>query len=213
MVEFKSKADEIIKSRWGIEVEHVKGIQTAEQRIYRCRIRGKRAGQMVGWPRIKGCDIQSSCKSEPIAKTTKGAISYWGIAANELERIKKHSKKWNVKMPLVEIGWSEDHCREWCEKNGLLSPIYTDSERDGCWFCPSQRVERLRLLRKRYPEYWALMLKWDSDSPMKFKADGHTVHDFEHRFQMEDEGMISPDDKVFRWSMLDAELNYRIKGV
>lgn len=40
-------------------------------------------------------------------------------------------------------------------------------------------------------------------------ADGHTVHDFEKRFQAEDSGFISPDDKVFRWAMLDEELNYR----
>lgn len=60
------------------------------------------------------------------------------------------------------------------------------------------------------PEYWALMLKWDSDSPVTFKADGHTVHDFDRRFQAEGDGMIAPDDKVFRWDMLDAELNYRL---
>lgn len=53
------------------------------------------------------------------------------------------------------------------------------------------------------------MLKWDSDSPVTFKADGHTVHDFDRRFAAEDEGLIYPDDKVFRWSMLDDELNYR----
>lgn len=40
-------------------------------------------------------------------------------------------------------------------------------------------------------------------------ADGHTVHDFDRRFAAEDEGLIYPDDKVFRWSMLDDELNYR----
>ena len=71
----------------------------------------------------------------------------------------------------------------------------------------------MRLLRRKYPEYWDLMLKWDKDSPAAFHADGHTVHDFERRFQMEDDGFISADDKVFRWSMLDDELNYRIKGV
>lgn len=69
---------------------------------------------------------------------------------------------------------------------------------------------QLRLLRRNYPELWALMLKWDSDSPVTFKADGHTVHDFDRRFQLEDEGMIYVDDKVFRWSMLDDELNYRL---
>lgn len=68
---------------------------------------------------------------------------------------------------------------------------------------------QLRLLRKNYPEYWALMLKWDRDSPASFKSDGHTVHDFDKRFRLEDEGYISPDDKIFRWEMLDMELNMR----
>lgn len=54
------------------------------------------------------------------------------------------------------------------------------------------------------------MLTWDLDSPVTFKADGHTVHDFDRRFALEDEGLISPDDKVFRWAMLDEELNYRL---
>lgn len=72
-----------------------------------------------------------------------------------------------------------------------------------------QGVGQLRLLRKNYPEFWALMLKWDKDSPVTFHADGHTVHDFDRRFAAEDEGLIYPDDKVFRWSMLDDELNYR----
>lgn len=113
-------------------------------------------------------------------------------------------------MPLVEAGWSEADCKEWCKKNGLLSPIYTDAERGGCWFCPQQRIGLLRILRKMYPEYWVLMMKWDTDSPMKFKADGHTLHDYELRFQMEDDGLLSSDEKVFRWSMLDGELNYRL---
>lgn len=92
----------------------------------------------------------------------------------------------------------------------MLSPIYTTAARGGCWFCHNQSVGQLRLLRRNYPELWALMLKWDSDSPVTFKADGHTVHDFDRRFQLEDEGMIYVDDKVFRWSMLDDELNYRL---
>lgn len=55
------------------------------------------------------------------------------------------------------------------------------------------------------------MLKWDNDSPFTFKADGHTVHDFERRFRFEDDGFIFPDDKAFRWDLLDSELlNYRL---
>jgi hypothetical protein len=46
------------------------------------------------------------------------------------------------------------------------------------------------------------MLKWDTDSPVTFRADGHTVHDFDRRFTLEDEGKI-PTDRKFRWGMLE----------
>ena len=38
------------------------------------------------------------------------------------------------------------------------------------------------------------MLKWDNDSPVTFKSDGTTVHDFEERFANED-AQISFYDK------------------
>lgn len=34
MVEFKTKADAIIKARWGIEVEHIRAKRTYEQQFY-----------------------------------------------------------------------------------------------------------------------------------------------------------------------------------
>ena len=57
-------------------------------------------------------------------------------------------------------------------------------------------------MRKNYPEYWEIMLKWDSDSPVTFKSDGHTIHDFEKRFALEDKGIV-PCDRKFRWKMLE----------
>lgn len=135
-------------------------------------------------------------------------MQYLGIAADEPERIARHTKD-GFMLPLVEIGWDEAYCRKWCEENDLLSPIYTTATRGGCWFCHNQGVNQLRLLRKNYPDLWALMLKWDKDSPVTFHADGHTVHDFDRRFQMEDEGFIVPGE-VFRWKMLDDSLNMRL---
>lgn len=89
--------------------------------------------------------------------------------------------------------------------------LHIFNEGGGCWFCPKQPISQLRFLRKNYPELWVLMLKWDKDSPVTFKADGHTVHDYDRRFDLEDEGLIYPDDRVFRWDMLDSELlNYRM---
>lgn len=208
MMEFKVKADKIIKERYGIEVEHLHAKKSYEKFFYTKRSKGNRAGKIYGWPMIGGSWCQSTLKMPPMRKIEKGNICYIGIAADEPNRF--HNLTDRKISPLVEHGVTESEARKICEELDLLSPIYTQSERGGCWFCHNQSVQQLRLLRKQYPEYWALMLKWDNDSPVTFHADGHTVHDFDKRFQLEDDGFISTDDKVFRWEMLDAGLNYRL---
>ena len=137
-------------------------------------------------------------------------MQYIGIAADEPERIARHIGKPGVKLPLVEAGWTEAMCREWCEENGLLSPIYTTATRGGCWFCHNQGVDQLRLLRRDYPEYWALLLKWDLDSPTTFKPDGHTVHDYEERFRLEDQGLIRADDRWYWGYIKDRGIQLRM---
>lgn len=211
MVEFKEKSDAIIKERWGIEVEHISADVTYNDEFYRIRKHSRTCnnGLIYGWPWQRGAWCTSRLKIDAIKRiSANGDTQYIGIAADEPNRF--HNLTETKKSPLVEAGWTEAMCREWCEKHGLLSPIYTTATRGGCWFCHNQPTSQLRLLRRNYPEYWSMMLKWDSDSPVCFKANGHTVHDYDRRFQMEDDGIISEDDKVFRWSMLDEELNYRI---
>ena len=132
-------------------------------------------------------------------------VQYLGIAADEPKRIERHKGKKGILLPLVEIGWTEADAKQWCIDNDLLSPIYTDKcLRGGCWFCHNQGVDQLRQLRHNYPEYWQLLLKWDSDSPVTFHADGRTVHDFDRRFQAEDDGFIRPEDR-FRWNDVDVQ--------
>lgn len=251
MVEFKSKADAIIKERWGITVEHVCATTTYEEVFYKKFQSGKRAGQTIGFPHTMGAWCNSRLKVQALNEAKKltyedvfyqrfgqgkregeiygfpflrgpwcnsklkrdvlraaererdGRTPVWyvGIANDEPERIARLDGT-NKVSPLVEIGWTEKECREWCEKNDLLSPIYTTSMRGGCWFCHNQSVDQLRLLRRDYPEYWALLLKWDADSPVTFKADGHTVRDYDRRFSLEDEGVISPNDR-FSWEVLE----------
>lgn len=217
MVEFKAKADAIIKARWGIEVEHVCAMRdgkklTYEKQFYTRHKYSKNGSDihiMYGWPHQCGAWCNSRLKVAALNKCHhKGAVSYRGIAIDEPIRLARLDGVSAVS-PLAAAGWTEAMCRIWCEENDLLSPIYTHSARGGCWFCQNQSIGQLRLLRKSYPEYWALMLKWDSDSPVTFHPDGHTVHDFDLRFQLEDEGFLSPDDKKFRWSVLEEELNYR----
>ena len=131
----------------------------------------------------------------------KDIVDYIGIAADEPKRFAQLSDK--KRAPLVEFGIEEGLCGLHCQYQDILSPSYQTSCRDGCWFCHNQGVDQLRLLRKNYPDRWALLMKWDNDSVTTFHPDGHTVHDFDYRFQCEDEGLL-PTDRAFRWSMLDA---------
>ena len=130
-------------------------------------------------------------------------VQYLGIAADEPERLARLDGVKKIS-PLAMIGWTEADAKQWCIENDLLSPIYTDTcLRGGCWFCHNQGVQSLRDLRHNYPDLWALLLKWDADSPVTFHADGHTVHDFDARFRLEDEGVITPNQK-WRWKYLNA---------
>lgn len=128
-------------------------------------------------------------------------VQYLGIALDEPKRLARLDGITKIS-PLAAVGWVEADARKWCEENDLLSPIYTTATRGGCWFCHNQSIGQLRLLRNNYPDLWALLLKWDTDSPVSFRPDGRTVHDFDRRFQLEDEGEI-PTDRTFRWKMLE----------
>lgn len=210
MVEFKKKADAIIKERWGIEVEHISAIRderkvTYEKEFYRkykSSASQQKNGKIWGFPFTKrGAWCNASLKRTALNKLQKSSdVQYVGIAADEPNRFNILSD--TKRSPLVEAGWTENMCFEWCIKNDLLSPIYTTATRGGCWFCHNQGVNQLRLLRKNYPEYWALMLKWDKDSPVTFKPKGRTVHDFDRRFALEDAKLI-PMDKPFRWKWIN----------
>ena len=205
MVEFKAKADRIIKERWGIEVEHYHSKRTFESGFY-CKVsekaKPKFAGLIRGWPIRLGPWCNRDLKLPALRKANKNyGIYYLGIAADEPNRF--HNLTDTKRPPLVEVGWTEADCYKWCEVNDLLSPIYATATRGGCWFCHNQGTNQLRLLRKNYPDLWALMLKWDKDSPVTFKADGHTVHDYDQRFALEDARIINPKDP-WLWSYLDA---------
>lgn len=208
MVEFKAKADKIIMERYGIQVEHVRSKRTYEQCFYSiCTGKSKCAGKNYGFPMQRGPWCNSRLKQSVLQKIGKSGVQYIGIAADEPNRF--HNLTETKKSPLVEAGWNEALCRQWCETNDLLSPIYTTTTRGGCWFCHNQGVEQLRFLRKFYPELWILMLKWDADSPITFHADGHTVHDFEERFSLEDQKIVAADEP-WKWEYLEqVQLKWR----
>lgn len=182
---------------------------TYEKLFYSVRESGYRQGQIVGFPFIGHPECQKRLKIRALEKLTRELqksdqiIQYLGIAADESDRIASYIDRDDVLLPLVELGWEEDLCGLWCKYSGLLSPTYDSAERDGCWFCHNQGVNQLRHLRRTYPELWALLLSWDADSPTTFKP-GRSVHDFDKRFRLEDEGKV-PVNNTFRWNMINKE--------
>ena len=199
MMNYKQKADEIIFRRYGKIVEHLHAPKSYEDYFYSvCHGKNiKYSGKIYGFPMHKGNWCNSRLKVRVLEKVQKNAFSYIGIAEDEPNRF--HNLTDKKGSPLVDFGWSEKQCYEWCEKNDLLSPIYLNSKRGGCWFCHNQTIESLRFLRKNYPQYWNLMLKWDNDSPVTFFGNGKTLHDIEARFDLEDRGVLEIERR-FLWS-------------
>lgn len=143
MVEFKARADEIIKTRWGITVEHfttkyAEGISgekvNYEECFYGRMVKGKFVGRMKGFPMQKG-NWCTKLKLNAIAQLgiTEDTIQYIGIAQDEPERLARLDGVTKLS-PLAAIGWTEIDCRRWCEENNLLSPIYTTATRGGVGF-------------------------------------------------------------------------------
>ncbi len=203
MVEFKKFVDRWILREFNIVVEHIHAPLSYEEWFYAKFQTGKRRGTIYGFPFQRGAWCNDRLKVRPLRQFAgKKYTQYVGIAADEPERLERLDGT-NKTAPLALADWTEQQAYDWCKSNNLLSPIYADSARGGCWFCHNQDVNQLRILRRKYPSHWRILLKWDKDSPVKFKAHGQSVADFERRFAAEDMGLV-PSDKTFRWSMLEV---------
>ena len=64
-----------------------------------------------------------------------------GIAADESERYNKKTMQAAGKRSILyEQGITEEMTYDICRKYNLLSPIYDNLSRGGCWFCPNQGI-------------------------------------------------------------------------
>ena len=137
MVEFKKHADRIIKERYGIEVEHICALKTQGVRSLNLKQavltyedmfyhHNKVKNQIQGFPisvnRGNWCTRLKQLRSQTVQverererEPSSQIVQILGIAADEPKRIERHSKRDDVILPLVEIGWTEAMCREWCE--------------------------------------------------------------------------------------------------
>jgi len=187
------------RNRYGVETEIIHPAMTVVEHFYKVRQDGKNAGQIYGWPTLRGCWVNSNIKLRAIKKwkrSNPGLLEVVGIAADEEERVVRKTVAGKV-LVLNEQGYTERDAAEICARRGLLPPIYSvDRPRTGCWFCQMQRTSQLAELRHKHPELWARMLEMDKDSPFPFKYRG-TVQEYERR-------LAEADDDAAFWARVRA---------
>lgn len=177
-----------------LKFDRIKPKKTFEEYFYTVKKKGKFKGQIYGWPFTAGFNswCNDRLKQRPFREYLKQfndeVIVYLGIAADEPKRLKKLQS--NKKAPLAEWGMTEDDCLKYIKEKGFWNPQYWKFERQGCYLCPKQNNNSLKVLRRRYPDLWQKMLMMDKDSPISFKADGTTLRDIEDRFRYEDKQKI-----------------------
>ena len=140
--------------------------------------RGKHFGEIRGFPFVCGMNwCTRELKHKPMENLReKGDIIYLGIATNESKRVQKNTK---YKYPLIEWGWSEQDCIDYLEKKGLKHPL-SKFKRTGCWCCPKQNLQSLRILMTDYPKLWKKLKQYEKDSPRGFRPD-IKLEEFEKR--------------------------------
>lgn len=185
MYEYINRIDKYIQCKYNKKITVITQEKSFEDYFYTKKTRGKRKGQIYGFPAILSSWCNTRLKVNILKKylNTKGNyISYIGIAADEPKRLKR--LKDNECSMLEKWNMTEKDCLEFLKKRNLDNPLYKNHKRLGCWFCPKQNIKTLEILKNEYPELWEKLLQWQRDSPFPFRINT-TVYDLDKRFTKE----------------------------
>ena len=155
-----------------------------------------------GWPAMnrRWCTKKKSKSINKYIKEHhgKGAYQYIGYAADEIKRTGCGNSCSGVQVNGVErlypliFDWDMDEraCLQYCYDRGFdWDGLYQDFARVSCFCCPLSRLGELRTVRRKHPELWTKMLKWDIDMIKRGVNKGFygyaTVHDLDRRFAQE----------------------------
>lgn len=199
MMEHINRLEQIFKDA-GIKFTRLKSEKSFEWFMFEWEPkRGHRNPKLNGlrgrsWPTPKARWCTCWLKSEVIdgylkkLKTKYHVIQLIGLAADELPRLKKkNNQNPDHCHPLVEWGWTEADCLEYCYNRGFdWGGLYEIFHRVSCWCCPLQSLEELRQLRKHFPDLWLKLLDMESRTWGTFQS-RYTVDQLEIRFQLEEE--------------------------
>lgn len=192
----KNKCIPLFES-WGYEVKILHSDITYCDQFYSITKKSKvkeRNGKKCGFPLAMKCYVNSRCKMNPIRKFWKSLnceyTQYIGIAIDEKARLDRIASTQNQMSLLEKYGYTEQMAKEKCIEYGLLSPIYSFSNRGGCWFCPNAKDKELKCLRRNHRELWDKLLELEEVPDLighKWNVLTHTsIHDKEEQFFWED---------------------------
>lgn len=185
MAEFIPKAEKILKDKYDITVKHLTYKKTFKEQFYTTKKRGNHIGDYYGFPYTLGAWCNSRLKINPINKYLSSikepVIQYVGIAYDEPKRYERLNHKTHI-APLYDLKITELEAMEICKKNNLLSPIYNNSFRGGCWFCPKQNLKQLKYLYDTYPELFNKLKEMEKDSHNTFKIN-YSLEQIENKFK------------------------------
>lgn len=147
-----------------------------------------------GWPtpRIRWCtgELKRDVTKRYLRplKKTHDVIECDGIASDEQYRLnRKNQQQSHKRHPLVEWGWTEEDCLNYCYSRGFdWDGLYKKFDRVSCWCCPLKSLEELRKLRQFFPDLWEELKEMDRRSWNQFRKD-YSVQDLEIRFDLERE--------------------------
>ena len=167
-------------SKWqheGKECTVLKTEDTFDNWFYGKVTRGESEGKKRGFPLVAfSCYWTREAKVKPIQNYLKELgndyIQYIGYAIDEkstkrqkiIKRYLEGSGDPTHGYPLIDWNMQEIDCREYCEKEGILNPLYDYFERLGCFLCPKQGDESLKKLQRCFPDQWKELMFYVSET-------------------------------------------------
>ncbi len=182
--------------RMGLRVTVLHPSKTLTEHFYTRRTeRSKYCGKMIGFPMVGKCEL-NGFKVATLNRYWKEqgihVIQYVGIAADEKKRLARLHKKPGKISLLEKYQITESKAFEICREKGLLSPIYTFTNRNGCFFCPNTRDDALRHLRNCHPDLWNRLLEMgrtENTIRANFRIN-ESLEQIEQRFEQEEKSQL-----------------------
>lgn len=144
----------------------VRGERTVWELFNTTVVRGPNKGKQRLFPTPGMCYVNRDCKSGPMVRYWKNSdekqiTQYLGIAIDEeyrLSRLDSYEGYPKISL-LAKYGYTEADAMRLCEDWGLLSPIYSFTNRNGCWFCPNCKDREWRRLIDVHPELFERLVE------------------------------------------------------